>query len=104
MTENRLGSEYKNFIVSEGTLIPEDIVDKISLLIQGEEIVSQTLETYIDEFYEELAKNIRDNEDIDYIYSDILDTLDDIAPDGCRFGGAEGDPACIGFWEIEEEW
>lgn len=37
---------------------------------------------------------------------DILDALicelADMAPDGCYFGGQEGDPTVIGFWQTEE--
>lgn len=91
-------------VVSEGTLIKEDIVDKISTLVSAGEIESQKLDAYIDEFYEALGNE--EDEDyhqiLDEIYQDICETLTDLADEGYYFGGQEGDPACVGFWESEE--
>lgn len=100
-----IGKELMNSPVSEGTLILEDIVDKISLLVSSQEIVddSGSLDDYIDEFYEELSLDEQDQQNLDEIYQDICERLTDLAKDGYYFGGLEGDPACIGFWEIVEE-
>ena len=33
--------------------------------------------------------------------SDVLDALDECAPEGCYFGPHEGDGSDFGFWPIE---
>jgi len=37
------------------------------------------------------------------IFEEIIDHLQEIAPDGCVFGTYEGDGACYGFWKIGDE-
>lgn len=98
---NQLGKEYEGFVVSEGTCITEDIVEKISLLVSAGEIVSQKLDSFIDEFYVALGDN-KTPDVMDDIYRDICETLTEIAPDNYWFGGHEDDPACVGFWRVEE--
>ena len=38
-----------------------------------------------------------------YIFTEICDVLNDIAPDGVIFGTHESDGACYGFWDISED-
>lgn len=38
----------------------------------------------------------------DFIFSDICEYLNDIAPDNLMFGAHEGDGADFGFWYIED--
>lgn len=52
---------------------------------------------------------LRDEDDPDdsaamaEIFEEIIDHLNDIAPEGLTFGTQEGDGACFGFWKIKEE-
>jgi len=38
-----------------------------------------------------------------YAFDEIIDWLEEIAPDGMVFGTQEGDGACYGWWKVEEE-
>ena len=66
----------------------EDIVNGVSDLIPDE---------ILTEFEE------ANEEDKQYIFDDIFDYLNEIAPDGLMFGASEGDGACYGFWKIEDD-
>lgn len=100
-----ISKELMGATVSEGTLVLEDIVDAISLLMAGREIDDEegTLDRFVDEFYEELAYEEPDQGNLDDIYMDICERLTDLADEGYYFGGLYGDPACVGFWEDTEE-
>jgi hypothetical protein len=60
-------------------------------------------EELIDEFdlYDEDEPD--DHETMDGIFEEIIDYLNEIAPDDARFGTQEGDGACYGFWKNEPE-
>jgi hypothetical protein len=66
----------------------EDIVNGVSDLIPDE------LLTEFNEVTEE---------DQQYIFEDIFDHLNEIAPDGLMFGATDGDGACYGFWKMEDD-
>ena len=42
-------------------------------------------------------------DNVGFIFEEICDFLNDIAPDDLIFGTSEGDGACYGFWKIEQE-
>ena len=66
----------------------DDIVYGVSDLIPDE------LSTEFDEANEE---------DKQYIFDEIFDYLNEIAPDGLMFCASEGDGACYGFWKMEDD-
>ena len=39
----------------------------------------------------------------DTLLEALTSILEDLAPEGYRFGALEGDGACFGFWEVEED-
>jgi len=88
-----LDNTWKNTTISWGTMVSEDIVDKI--LTFAIEIDDEKLQELCDEFFEEEDEEIQD-----YILNeDIWDYMNEIAPEGCYFGGSEGDGCDYGFWE-----
>lgn len=82
-------------VYSEGTLRLEDIVIAVEFLA-GE---SADLDVVIQAFW----ASKKGSEERAWCYEDICGELDDIAPEGCYWGGSEGDPACIGFWKAEDD-
>lgn len=44
-----------------------------------------------------------DSEDAGWKLAELVDLLDEHAPEGTYFGAHEGDGACFGFWMVEEE-
>ena len=110
MTE-RLGDEFRNYIISEGTCRREDVFNAICRFVSNNEIGDETVTDLIDEYNntEECGSIDLDDREIDLqdIYDDLWDALNNIAPEGCVFGAHEGDGALIGFWDAEyneEEW
>ncbi len=76
---------------STGSCRLDDIVDGIRYLAEYD----QELADLICEF---------DNEQSDeqaYIFDDICDRLNELAPDGLAFGSHDGDGAEYGFWSTE---
>ena len=43
------------------------------------------------------------DEERSYIFDEIIDYLNDIAPDNVVFGAQDGDGACFGFWSIDDD-
>ena len=66
----------------------EDIVEGI------EDLLSEKM---LEEFQEA-------DEDVQpFVFVEICDYLNEVAPEGITFGSQEGDGACYGFWSIEED-
>jgi len=77
---------------STGSCRLDDIVDGIRYLAEYD----QELTDLICEF---------DNEQSDeqaYIFNDICDRLNELAPDGLAFGSSDSDGADYGFWSVED--
>ena len=66
-----------------------------------EDIVSGVSDLIPDELLTEFEE--ANEEDKNYIFEDIFDYLNEIAPDGLTFGAQDGDGACYGFWSVEED-
>lgn len=103
----RLGDEYKNASLSEGTLIVEDLVQSVTELISNEILVDvqailgalyyarQYDHPQIVSFFEEELTALWNE--------DIYENLNAIAPEGYKFGPHPGNDSDFGFWKIEEE-
>lgn len=104
---DKLSEKYVNTSVSEGTCKRDDIINAISLFVASldENVDTQKVDSYLTEYYEELANSRddpEDNEEFEFIFNDILDAMSDIAPEGCYFGAHPGDGADYGFWKTED--
>lgn len=99
-------NDYGYLVVSEGTLNPEYLIPTFLSFLsdytetEAEDREIQALfaeyESYKDKEYYEGGEFMVE------MYDFLYDMMQDIAPEGTYFGGAEGDPACIGFWADEE--
>ncbi len=96
-----LPEDFVNFLVSEGTLRSEDIADAIQTFVNNNKDVFEfdgKIQDLIDEFMECDETDEACNE----IFTELWDEMDNVAPEGCVFGGHIGDSALIGFWYEEE--
>lgn len=79
---------------SSGSLLLEDIVLGIQDLLPAD-------------LLEEFEMYDADNEDDDAeragIFEEIIDHLNDVAPDGMHFGASGGDGASFGFWKDDDD-
>jgi hypothetical protein len=88
-----LRPEINKGATSSGSCKLEDIVTGIENLLPDE---------LLEEF--NLYDDIPDDDPIRAeLFDEICDHLNDIAPEGLEFGAIEGDGACFGFWDIEED-
>ena len=97
-----LPNTFINLEISSGTLRTEDLVNAVG--------------SYYTSFNKHLSKdelapigalclefeNTKDEEERSFIWEELFDILNSIAPEGCIFGSHEGDGAAIGFWQHEE--
>lgn len=79
---------------SSGSLKLEDIVLGIQDLLPAD---------LLEEFEMCDADDTDDDAAREGIFEEIIDHLNDVAPDGLHFGASAGDGASFGFWKIEEE-
>jgi hypothetical protein len=93
------------FIVSEGTLRPQDLFPKFLGALEelspkdAEDIRKEVPpEAWSDENHEWWS-----SEDCSWTLNEgLFDLLNTHAPGGYYFGSNEGDGACFGFWAIDE--
>lgn len=93
-----LDNSFVNEEISWGTMLEEDIIEKI--------------EDFLEEFDPgKYATAMCSREDLDlqdpedqayYCWEVLFDLMNDIAPEGSYFGASEGDGSCFGFWEDPE--
>ena len=72
---------------SSGSTKLEDIVEGIEDLLPRNML----------EEFQDADENLRW-----FVFDDIVDYLNEIAPEGVSFGAQEGDGACFGFWNIDD--
>ena len=105
--------------VSEGTLLPEDLIPKFigalddrleaSMLEEGADAPERVQQ--LDKVQTELGAIERrknrtgyyETEDSGYDLEWLFEQLEEYAPEGCTFGAHPGDAADFGFWPAEEE-
>jgi hypothetical protein len=83
--------------VSEGTMIPEDLVRKFR-----EVLLDLDRDTCMRLDGEHHYEDSRTPEDEGYHLDDLFDALNDHAPEGYYFGPHPGDGADYGFWRSED--
>lgn len=99
-------SDYGCLIVSEGTLNPEHLIPTfLSFLSDYTETEAEDREIkalFAEYEVYKAMEYYEGGECMLVMLSFLYDMMQDIAPDGTYFCGSEGDPACIGFWMVEE--
>lgn len=110
---NKLSQDYVGYVLSDGTLRNEDLIPKLMFFLEEhnpEQAAKLTMEYAgegwgysmaglgfgdpFDETQEELAPDLLE---------DLYYALEEIAPEGCYFGGHWADPASVGFYLNEED-
>lgn len=95
--------EYGCLVVSESTLNPEHLIP-VFLSFLSDYVEDKAEEKEINGYYKEYEEMIEkeDYEGLAEMCDFLYDRMGELSPDGTYFGGAEGDPACIGFWTDTE--
>jgi len=101
---NQLGDDWKNVIVSEGTLRPQDLVNNLfKVLYQTNTNFAQDFYNTWEDVFTQGCEN-SDSDDVNQLLTELFDAMDAIAPIGCSFGATEDDGACFMFInQIEED-
>jgi hypothetical protein len=85
-------------IIVEGTMRTEDVCSAIMDVLEVELASDQFKQV---EYGLKQAK--RGGYYESYVWEDLFDAMDDIAPANLYFGNTEGNASDYGFWEIEDE-
>jgi len=81
----RLQPWVLQYIADNGCcIVSEDTLDRRTLIIKAL-VLLDPASAAVNEFCEE-------------VWAELCEVLDDLAPDGCYFGGHPDDPACVGYW------
>ena len=112
----QLNDDYKNYEISNATLVTEDLIDSFLLFLRplkyelGIAGKVDILQAEVDTFeLEGVGYGMRYKDDEtrkkaeDLLNEDLFDLMNAIAPFGCYFGAHEGDGSCFGFWESTNE-
>lgn len=78
--------------VSEGTLRAEDLLHTFARVAKD----------MCPDAYKKWAEQPAGDDSQEYVV-ELMDMLDEHAPEGYFFGAHEGDPACFGFWKVEDD-
>ena len=94
-----LPDSYRGQTISEGTIREADLVPKLLATLQegDPETYAQVAEVWETD---DLA-GISD-EDLSELCEELMQALNDAAPEGTYFGSHEGDGERFGFWPISE--
>ena len=92
---------HEGYILSEGTLVPEDLLDVFVGFIVDEAQEGQALsDELLDDYHEE---SLFSWENYSWALEECYDILNELAPEGYYFGTMEGDGACFGFFKEEQD-
>ncbi len=92
---------YHCYVVSSGTLRSEDLYEPFLSLLQTMEPESYLVRGEAT-IYPTLSDAESAEPDFDWI-GELVEALNYAAPEGYYFGSTEGDGACFGFWETDEQ-
>lgn len=119
----RLPDTYKGAILSNATLRTQDLVQAFMAVLEDEqELLFSDPESWNTRTFRHLQATpdvvkacngewsepfadipYNTHETLTIALDQMFDLLSDVAPEGCTFGSSEGDGACFGFWEWEDE-
>lgn len=88
------------YIVSEGTMRPEDLAHKFLTAMEDVDVPDGIILYHRRDFENEQEQNSPDLDDV--VFVEMWGTLEDYAPDGFYFGTPDGDGACYGFFEVAD--
>ncbi len=99
----RLGQEFVNYTISDYTCKRDDVFDAICTFVSNNEIADEAVTDLIDEYNDVKESQIGEEFEVNLqdIYDDLWNALDNIAPKGCIFCAHEDDPTMVGFWNGE---
>lgn len=102
---DRLPDDYKNTTTSHATLRLQDLVEKHLDFISDNVPESHLHPDYQDwiEVFDKYQGNPYDDksqEALQWVWDEIFDYLNDIAPDGCVFSSHIGVDELFGFWDF----
>ena len=101
----KLGKVYKLQIISEDSLDAGELLHKCLTFLHNLALDRETAQRLVkaeqklsrlNHQKEDAAKHYSEKE---ILFRDIFLILEDIAPEGCYFGGHPKNPVLIGFWE-----
>jgi hypothetical protein len=108
----KLGKAYRNRSISQATLITEDLIERFVDFLTDEtafleeDHITKLLGIMYDwkmvfeKHYHGDRNRTEVETDLAYILNeDLMNLMDDIAPEGCYFGAHEGNDSDFGFWE-----
>jgi len=115
-----LSDHFRNAIISSHTLRVQDLIQSFMSFLEDElpinapdhvkreyEVIRgiNYVQRACDGDWSEPFADMDDatHESLSYALEDVFNLMQCIAPKGCYFGSSEGDGACFGFWEYEEE-
>jgi len=106
------GSEYAGMTVSEASLLWRDIIPPAMDVLeavwpdQADAILSAYDDVVLPDsgMVDDENMTTEQREAAEYMWDDIDQALNDVAPAGCFFGPHPGDGALFGFWYIETDY
>ena len=99
----RAGWEWAGEVVSWGTLLPQDLYDNFSSVLR--EIDQEAFAEWLVSRKEPEEEGLSPEEALCYDVQELIEMLQERAPEGCWFGVAEGDGTLFGFFmDEDDEW
>lgn len=89
--------------ISHGTLLPEDLIPAFAMELRALCTEHREHIRLVDEANHLAQRNGFDNEHVDELIIELIDALNEHAPEGHYFGAHEGDGSDFGFWPIEDD-
>jgi len=97
------GVEWIGRTVSWGTLLPQDLYDNFTSAL--EEIDPEAYMEWLEDRGDPEEQGLSPEEALCYDVQELIEMLEERAPDGCWFGVSEGDGTLFGFFTNEDdEW
>ena len=101
-----LGQEWRNKSLSHATTRTRDLIPAFGKFVkqyhpEAYKDINHRTEGWLDKAVEGLAPDDDPMWTDEWTLEDLIDALEEIAPEGCYFGAHPGDGSDYGFWEWE---